>query len=139
MSPAKKSKAGRRPGFGTVRHLPSGNLQASYIGPDGKRHNAATTFTAIGPARDWLALVRAQINKGTWLPPEEASTKRAREAMTFGEYAERWLATRRRKDGQPLERQHAVELPAPARREPRAVQVPTARRHHLLDGQGLAG
>lgn len=99
MTAAKKR--GRQPGFGTVRTLPSGNFQASYIGPDGRRHKAATTFTAKGPARDWLALVKAQINKGTWLPPEEAGTKRAREAMTFGEYSERWLTTRRKK-GQPL-------------------------------------
>ncbi|WP_314431668.1 tyrosine-type recombinase/integrase [Microbacterium lacticum] len=101
MSPAKKVKKGRQPGFGTVRKLPSGNLQASYIGPDGKRHNAASTFANVGPARDWLASVKAQINMGTWLPPEEAQTKRERENMTFGEYAERWFVTRRKK-GQPL-------------------------------------
>ncbi len=101
MSPVKKAKRGRQPGFGTVRRLPSGNVQASYVGPDGKRHNAGSTFTNIGPARDWLASVKAQINSGAWRPPEEAKRQRERENLTFGEYAEQWFATRRKK-GQPL-------------------------------------
>jgi integrase len=101
MAARKPAKRGRQAGFGTVRTLPSGNYQASYVGPDGKRHNARTTFPNLGPARDWLAMTKAQISTGTWIPPEEARTKQAREAMTFGEHADRWLATRRKK-GQPL-------------------------------------
>ena len=36
--------AGRRRGFGHLRRLPSRRYQASYLGPDGDRHIAPTTF-----------------------------------------------------------------------------------------------
>jgi len=40
----------RRPrrGFGTIRKLPSGRFQATYVGPDLGRHSAPFTFEARG-------------------------------------------------------------------------------------------
>jgi hypothetical protein len=45
----------RRRSFGTVRHLRSKNYQASYVGPDGQRHNAGHTFVVKTEAEAWLA------------------------------------------------------------------------------------
>jgi integrase len=72
--------------FGYVRRLPSGRFQASYLGPDQKRHNAPTTFKAKVDARGWLATVEARIIEGMWRPPAPI--------MTLSAYANAWLADR---------------------------------------------
>ncbi len=55
--------AGRtRRGFGYLRRLPSGRWQASYLGPDGARHLAPTTFLARQDADIWHA-ARTAIRK----------------------------------------------------------------------------
>ena len=98
-------KQGRRgSGAGHVRKLPSGRWQASYLGPDGRRHTARTpdggplTFTAKADADAWLALRRSEILRGAWLPPAEPAPKRAR-PQTLGEYAAGWLADRELSEG----------------------------------------
>jgi len=48
------AKRKRRESFGAVRELPSGRMQASYVGPDGERHNAPQTFDNLTEARGWL-------------------------------------------------------------------------------------
>ena len=35
-----------RRSFGKIKKLPSGRYQASYLGPDGERHNGPVTFLA---------------------------------------------------------------------------------------------
>jgi integrase len=70
--------------FGMVRTLPSGKYQASYIGPSGKREYAPDTFRRKGDANRWLALVEADLARGTW-----ADDRLGREA--FGNYARAWL------------------------------------------------
>lgn len=75
--------AGRRP-FGKVRKLPSGRFQASFIGPNGRRQNAPNTFGTKTDADRWLARVRADISRGTWL--DEQLGRR-----TLQEYAEAYL------------------------------------------------
>lgn len=94
---------GTRARFGSIRALPSGRYQARYVGPDGLTHKAHTTFDTKGDAETWLATVRADIVRDTWTPQGTTSRK----ALTFGTYAERWLAAR------PLEartRQHYRSL-----------------------------
>src|SRR5215217_5136545 len=54
------AKRSRR-SFGYVRKLPSGMWQASYLGPDGKRHNAPTTFQTKIDADGYLSTVQAKI------------------------------------------------------------------------------
>jgi integrase len=93
-------RQGRRgSGSGHVRKLPSGRWQASYLGPDGRRHTARTpdggplTFDAKQDADGWLALRRAEILRGAWLPPAEPAPKPVK-PQTLGEYAAAWLAGR---------------------------------------------
>ena len=51
----------RRRQFGHVRRLPSGRFQASYIAPDGSRHNAPTTFLSKTDAETFLTLTEGRI------------------------------------------------------------------------------
>lgn len=82
---------GSKARFGNVRRLPSGRYQARYVGPDGLTHKAHTTFSTIGDAETWLATVRADIVRDVWAANTLATTQRA---LTFGTYAEQWLAAR---------------------------------------------
>lgn len=103
--------AGKR-GFGHVRRLPSGRLQASYLGPDGQRRTAPDTFTTVKAADAWLAEVRADLQRGSWRRPELA-------AQRFDEYAVAWL--RGRDDLKPRTRELYSSLMD----------------HHLFPGFGL--
>ncbi|MEV6963209.1 site-specific integrase [Streptomyces sp. NPDC051207] len=80
-------KPQRRREFGTVRRLPSGRWQARYIGPDGQRYTAPETFETRSGAQDWLNLVRADIERNTWLNPDAG-------AVNFEKYALRWMEER---------------------------------------------
>ncbi|MBA2559787.1 MAG: site-specific integrase [Propionibacteriales bacterium] len=82
--------AGRRGarGFGHLRRLPSKRWQASYVGPDLRRHLAPSTFEAREDAEGWLAARRAEISGDDWQPPIR------RRPVTVSEHAERWLANR---------------------------------------------
>lgn len=81
-----------RRGFGKSRRLPSGRYQASYVGPDGARHNAPSTFQTKGDADAWLAGQQTDIARGAWGRP--AAPVRRSTLPTFREYAEQWLALR---------------------------------------------
>jgi integrase len=76
-----------------IRHLPSKRYQARFLGPDGRSHSK--TFQTTRDARAWLSAQQADISRGTW---EEKDTL---VVVTFGDYAERWLANRKVK-GRPL-------------------------------------
>ncbi|MGO0578116.1 tyrosine-type recombinase/integrase [Ornithinimicrobium panacihumi] len=95
---------GRRAGFGSVRRLPSGRIQARYTGPDGITHTAPTTFSTKGDAEAWLAIQRAAITLGKWRP---ASQDGQVSQTTFAEYAETWLRDRALK---PRTRAHYRQL-----------------------------
>ena len=82
--------ATRRRGFGKVRRLPSGRYQASYAGPDWRRHNAPATFATKTDAGGWLAGQQTDIARGTWGRPAPAR----REVPRFAAYAASWLANR---------------------------------------------
>jgi integrase len=99
---------GRR-SFGIVDKQRSGNFRARYTGPDGKRHPAPHTFLTRGAADTWLAQQQAAIASGTWEPPEVVKAKAvaaqkeaARKAVTLGEYASTWIATRTNSKGEHL-------------------------------------
>ena len=85
-------------GWGHIRKLPSGNLQASYIGPDLRRHNAPTTYTnsKAGKVRaeGWLADERALIEADTWTRPADRRAARTARAITLHDYAEKWVKDR---------------------------------------------
>lgn len=67
---ARRHNAGRT-GFGTLRQLPSGRIQARYVGTDERRYTAPMTFDTVGDADAWLAGVRREIMLGTWLSPSQ--------------------------------------------------------------------
>lgn len=73
--------------FGNIRQLPSGRYQASYIGPDGRRHNAPETYARKGDAERALSLIEAEIVKGNWIDPERSKIK-------LRDYAETWIKER---------------------------------------------
>ncbi|MEV0228114.1 site-specific integrase [Nonomuraea sp. NPDC050786] len=81
---------GNRPNhrrFGNIRQLPSGRYQASYLGPDGRRHNAPETYERKGDAERALSLIEAEIVRGDWIDPERGKIK-------LKDYAETWIKER---------------------------------------------
>lgn len=114
--PSKPVRRARQPGtFGRLRTLPSGRVQARYLGPDGFEYTGPSTFSNEKDARRWLDRERAVIELAVkagqpWTPPEravaKAEAKAAAEAAKdasplFADYSEGWLADRRVK-GEPL-------------------------------------
>lgn len=73
-----------RKNWGAIRKLPSGRFQASYVGPDGRRHNAPDTFRLKTQASAWLATKRADILDGSWASSKDAESAAA---TIFREYA----------------------------------------------------
>lgn len=86
-------KAGHR-AFGRIRKLPSKRWQASYVGPDGTRHNAPTTFTAKIDAEGWLASEARLTSADTWRPPAQRRAQAMAARRTVTEYADTWLQQR---------------------------------------------
>ncbi len=101
------AKSGHR-AWGTVRKRDSGRWQASYIGPDGQRHTAYTTYADKLAAEGWLAHERRLIEREReeWTSPAErmrAENVEQAAGITFGDYSTKWLQTRTVK-GRPLAR-----------------------------------
>ena len=87
-----------RSSWGTIRKLPSKRYQASYIGPDNKRHNAPTTFTTKNQARLWLAEQQLAIEKGSWAQSQAPLTT----PETFKTYAESHIRLQTSSNGKNL-------------------------------------
>lgn len=96
--------------FGTIRRLPSGRYQATYIGPDLGRHKAPSTFEKRDLAVVWLRNEQRMIEDAIadevhWVSPEErlaASRRKAEPKVRFGEYGAKWIVERRNSKGEPL-------------------------------------
>jgi integrase len=106
------SKRSKR-GFGSIRKLPSGRLQARYTGPDGIsytgrailnddddakpgepiRWGGSVTFDSRQYADAYLARVHAAIQAGKWVSPD-ADAPRAAAPVTLAAYSKTWLAGR---------------------------------------------
>ena len=102
------NKKGTRRSFGNLRKLPSGRWQASYLGPDGVRHNAPTTFQTKGDADKWLSMESAALTEHRWKPPAPEAKA---ELPTFRTYAAQWLAGRELKPRTREEYRKLVGLP----------------------------
>lgn len=76
--------AARRRRFGSVRKLPSGKWQASFIGPGGARQSAPDTFLRKTDADRWLAQVESDISRGLWLDDKLGR-------VLLGDYARAYL------------------------------------------------
>ncbi len=87
-------RPGRRD-FGNLRKLPSRRWQGSYLGLDGIRHPAPTTFGTKLDAEAWLAAERRLMESDDWTPPRaRRSMAEAATALTLATYAERWMLHR---------------------------------------------
>lgn len=86
-----------RAATGSMRKLPSGRWQVRYTGPDGVRRTAPQTFLTKRDANGWLAQVVTDISRGQWT----AQGAQAAVAVSFADYAARWLEHRKVK-GRPL-------------------------------------
>ena len=97
-------KRKQRETFGALRELPSGRIQASYVGLDGKRYNAPHTFDNKTDARGWLSVQQSKLVTGKWSAMDAARAdlaKRTR-ADTLESYATTWLETRMNRHGEHL-------------------------------------
>lgn len=88
---------GRRRRFGSIRKTPTGEFQASYLGPDNRRHFAPHRFKKEKDADRWLGTVESLMISGDWTNPERAK-------VSIGEYADQWITQR------PALRPRTVEL-----------------------------
>ena len=94
---------------GTRGHRAWGNIkkqrtktpsyQASFIGPDQRRHYAPTVFTARMNAERWLARERdykerCTANGETWKPPAERAVEKKAKVLTLSEYGATVIAQR---------------------------------------------
>lgn len=83
-----------RRGWGYLRRLPSGRWQASYVGPDLRRHTAHSTFTAKMDGEAWLADERRLVERDEWTPPAQRRAARQGQVVTVGQFAQTWVAQR---------------------------------------------
>ncbi|MCE0765389.1 site-specific integrase [Pseudonocardia kujensis] len=88
---------GRRRRFGSIRKTPIGEYQASYLGPDNRRHFAPHRFKRERDADRWLNKVESVIVAGDWTNPERGK-------VALADYAEQWIIQR------PALRPRTVEL-----------------------------
>lgn len=88
--------------FGSIDRLPSGRYRARYV-VEGVTYSAKTetgkpkTFDTQGDAEEFLAGVRTDIARKEWKAPATvavaAAGAAAEEALTFRQFAERWMTT----------------------------------------------
>lgn len=83
----KGAKRGHR-GWGTVRKLPSGKYQASYVGRDNMRHKADGTFDSKMNAEGWLAnesayMERCRMTGEAWKSPAQRAEDRKQRFCCF--------------------------------------------------------
>lgn len=83
----------KRRGWGSLKTMRSGRVQASYIGPDLIRHTGPTTYTTRLDAEAWLADERRLIERDAWTPPETRGLEEE-PPLTLRAYAEQWLRDR---------------------------------------------
>ncbi len=85
--PSARARHASRRSFGAVEQLTSGRWRARYTGPDGRMRSAPETFASRADADRWLAVIRADLLRGTWSAPERAD-------ITLGDYTEDWMRQR---------------------------------------------
>ena len=95
--------------FGSIRKLPSSRWQASYVGPDHRRHTGPTTWTHRTDAEAWLAAERRLIEGCEWTPPTARQRAKTAAGQLLGDYAATVIerrATRSRNPLRPTTRAH---------------------------------
>lgn len=77
----------RRRSFGSVRQLASGRWQVRYLGPDGLRRPAPTTYERKRDAELELSRLEADLSRDDWYDPDAGKIK-------LGPWGRAWLAER---------------------------------------------
>jgi integrase len=72
--------------FGSMRRLSSGRWQVRYRDLSGMVHTGPHTFPSKADAARYLAMVEADLHRGTWADPKLGR-------ITLAEWADRWQAT----------------------------------------------
>ncbi len=84
-----------RRGFGTLRKLPSGRWQASYVGPDAGRHTSPTTYATKTDADFWLLEERRHrelVGPDGWTSPAVRAAAAVKgSGPTLRQYAPEWI------------------------------------------------
>ena len=83
-----------RRGWGAIRRMRSKRYQASYLGPDGAYHHAATTFENKALAERWLDGERHLIECNNWETPAARTRAQKGRGVTVGGYATTWIDQR---------------------------------------------
>lgn len=93
-------KAGHR-SWGKIKKQPTKqpSYQASFIGPDQRRHYAPTTFGTKMNAEAWLVRERdykerCDVNGETWKPPKERAQEKKAEVLRLADYGKTVIAQR---------------------------------------------
>src|SRR5215831_13149184 len=96
-------KKGQRE-WGSVRRqtTKSARYQASFVGPDLRRHFAPVTFESRLNAERWLMrekeiIERCAVAGESWSPPGERKTAQKAQALAMGQYAKDWISQRKLK------------------------------------------
>jgi integrase len=99
--------------WGTIRkqQTKSARYQASYVGPDLRRHYAPVTFSSKMIAERWLDKEKQRLDTcaasagglSSWKPPEVLVEESKIKAITLAEYGERWIEERNIKAGTRIE------------------------------------
>jgi len=94
----KGAKKGHR-GWGTVRKLPSGKYQASYVGRDNMRHKADGTFDSKMNAEGWLAnesayMERCRMTGEAWKSPAQRAEESKATVLLLRDYGKQWIEQR---------------------------------------------
>jgi integrase len=82
------AKKNRR-SFGSIRKLPSGRYQATYVGPSGNRQIAPMTFATKTDADGFLSTVRYKLDRGMAL--DEALKPARSKTPILGDYVSRHI------------------------------------------------
>lgn len=93
-----------RRAFGSIRKLPSGRYQASYLGPDGRRHVGWSTYLRKGDAESWLRDEEVLTDRPGWTPPAHRPPIEESDATTVAEYAAAILKRRQNRAKNPIKR-----------------------------------
>lgn len=93
----------QRRAFGKIKQLPSKRFQASYAGPDGRRHLAPTTYLVRKDAERWLMDEERMIDRGDWSAPDERRpVPKAPEVIHLKAWAPKCLDRRQARARNPL-------------------------------------
>lgn len=87
-------KGMKQRGWGTLRRLPSGRYQASYVGPDLARHTAPVTYTGEMDAQHWLYAERLLIERQEWTAPAVRKAAQTSRGISVTDYLNGWIAQR---------------------------------------------